>query len=62
MLSALMHEFRQALRALANRPAFSALVVGVLASGLTCVIFMLVMIDGFVMRPLPVPAAQDRDA
>ena len=55
MLSTLIHELRQALHALCARPAFSALVVGVLASGLACVIFMLVMIDGFVLRPLPFP-------
>jgi predicted permease len=53
MLSILFDELRQALRALVARPAFSALVVGVLASGLACVIFMLVMIDGFLIRPLP---------
>jgi len=55
MLSALIHELRQALRAVFARIWFSALVVGVLASGLACVIFMLVMINGFVLRPLPFP-------
>jgi len=55
MLSALTFELRQALRALASNPGFSALVVGVLASGLACVIFMLVMINGLVLRPLPFP-------
>jgi len=55
MVSTLIHELRQAVHALCARPAFSALVVGVLASGLACVIFMLVMIDGFVLRPLPFP-------
>jgi putative ABC transport system permease protein len=34
---------------------FSVLVVGVLASGLACVIFMLVMINGLILRPLPFP-------
>src|SRR6185295_2251529 len=55
MLSALIHELRQALRAVFARVWFSALVVGVLGSGLACVIFMLVMINGFVLRPLPFP-------
>lgn len=50
-----MYELRQALRTLASHPGFSALVVGVLASGLTCVIFMLVMINGLVLRQLPFP-------
>lgn len=52
----LLHEFRNALRSIAARPAFSALIVGVLAAGLACVIFMLVMVNGFVLRPLPFPA------
>jgi predicted permease len=55
MLTALVDELRHALRALANHPGFSALVVGVLASGLACVMFMLVMINGLVLRPLPFP-------
>jgi len=49
----LIHELRQAVRAIFARPAFSALVVGVLASGLACVVFMLAYLDGFVLRPLP---------
>jgi predicted permease len=53
MLSAIADELRHALRALANNPGFSALVIGVLASGLACVLFMLVMINGLVLRPLP---------
>jgi hypothetical protein len=53
MLSAIADELRRALRALANNPGFSALVIGVLASGLACVLFMLVMINGLVLRPLP---------
>jgi len=55
MWSAIADELRHALRALANHPGFSVLVIGVLASGLTCVIFMLVMINGLVLRPLPFP-------
>jgi putative ABC transport system permease protein len=55
MLSVLSYELRQALRSLAGHLAFSALVVGVLASGLACVMFMLVMINGLVLRPLPFP-------
>lgn len=52
-MTALFHELRQALRALALNPGFTALVVGVLASGMACVIFMLVMINGLILRPLP---------
>jgi predicted permease len=55
MLSALTYELRQSLRSLTSNLGFSALVVGVLASGLACVIFMLVMINGLVLRPLPFP-------
>jgi predicted permease len=55
----LMHELRQAVRAVLGRPAFSALVVGVLAAGLTCVVFMLAFLDGFVLRPLPFAAPDE---
>ena len=58
MLSIFLDELRQALRALAARPGFSVLVVGVLASGLACVIFMLTIVDGFALRPLPFPQPQ----
>ena len=51
----LLHELHQALRALVKNPGFSALVVAVLAAGLACVIFMLVMINGLVLKPLPYP-------
>jgi predicted permease len=49
-------ELKAAFRALIARSAFSALVVGVLVVGLACTMFMLVMITGFVIRPLPFPA------
>ena len=48
-----LHELRNAMRSIAARPAFSALIVGVLAAGLACVIFMLAVLDGFLIRPLP---------
>ncbi len=54
----LLHEFRNAARSIAARPAFSALIVGVLTAGLACVIFMLAMVNGFVLRPLPFPAPE----
>jgi len=50
---AFLAELRTAARTIAATPAFSALVIGVLASGLACVIFMLAMLDGFLIRPLP---------
>jgi predicted permease len=54
-MKVLLHELRQALRALTKNLGFSALVVAVLAAGLACVIFMLVMINGLVLKPLPYP-------
>jgi len=53
MTIGLLHEVRQAVRAICARPAFSALVIGVLAAGLGCVVFMLALLDGFALRPLP---------
>ncbi|GAA0719668.1 ADOP family duplicated permease [Dokdonella soli] len=52
-MNTLLKEFRNAARGILARPAFSALVVGVLGAGLACVIFMLSMLNGFVLRPLP---------
>lgn len=52
------HELKIAARGILARPAFSALVIGVLAAGLTCVIFMLAMINGFLLRPLPFAAPE----
>ncbi|MEZ5463170.1 ADOP family duplicated permease [Dokdonella sp.] len=57
-MNALIQEFRHALRGAIAQPAFSTLVVGVLAMGLACVIFMLIVIGSLVMRPLPFPDAQ----
>ncbi len=55
-MSFVIDETRNAIRGVAARPAFSTLVVGVLAAGLSCVIFMLAMLNGFVLRPLPFSA------
>lgn len=52
-MNAIVTELRHALRAICARPAFSALVIGVLGAGLACVVFMLAFVDGFVLRPLP---------
>ncbi|MGB4860578.1 MAG: ABC transporter permease, partial [Dokdonella sp.] len=52
-MSMILDETRNAIRGVVARPAFSLLVVGVLAAGLACVIFMLAMLNGFVLRPLP---------
>ena len=54
--AALRSETKAAFRVVASQPAFSALVVAVLGVGLGCTIFMLVMINTFVLRPLPFPA------
>ncbi|MEP7042521.1 MAG: ADOP family duplicated permease [Dokdonella sp.] len=50
---AFLAELKTAARSIATRPAFAALVIGVLAAGLACVIFMLAVLDGFLIRPLP---------
>ncbi len=54
-----IEELRAAFRAIIARSAFSALVVGVLGVGLACMMFMLVMLNGFVIRPLPFPAPDE---
>jgi len=54
----LIDEFKSALRGIAARPGFSALIVTVLGTGLACVIFMFVLVDVFVLRPLPFPEPQ----
>ena len=56
VIAAMRAELKAAFRAIANRPSFSALVVAVLGVGLACTIFMLVMVNTFVLRPLPFPA------
>ncbi|HSE12713.1 MAG TPA: ADOP family duplicated permease [Rudaea sp.] len=57
-MTVLLQELRHGARAILARPAFSALVVGVLAAGLACVVFMLALLDGFVLRPLPFAAPE----
>ena len=57
-MSIVLQELRYALRAVFANPGFSALVVGVLASGLACVVFMLAFLDGLVLRPLPFAAPE----
>jgi predicted permease len=51
-------ELRNAWYAIAARPAFSALVVGVLAIGLGCVLYVAGMVNGLVVRPLPYADAE----
>ncbi len=57
-MRALSDEMTQAIRSLVAQPGFSLLVIGVLASGLACVLFMLVMIHGLIIRPLPFAAPE----
>ncbi len=52
-MTALLHDLRDALRSTLKNPGFAALVVGVLGAGLACVIFMVTLLDGFILRPLP---------
>jgi putative ABC transport system permease protein len=49
----LLDDIRSSARALIRRPTFTALVVCVLGAGLACSIFMMAMLNGFVVRPLP---------
>lgn len=56
-MQAIRHELKQAVRSIIGQPGFSALVVGVLAVGLTAVIYALVAIDHMAIRPLPFPGA-----
>jgi len=55
----LLHELRRAGRAILARPAFSALVVSVLAAGLACAAFVFVLVDAMLLRPLPFPSPQN---
>jgi putative ABC transport system permease protein len=48
-----VRDLRSALRASIKNPGFAALVAGVLGAGLACVIFMLTLLDGLILRPLP---------
>ena len=57
-MNALLHEMRDASRGLLARPGFSILIVAVLAAGLACVLFMMVLVYGLVIRPLPFNAPE----
>jgi ABC-type antimicrobial peptide transport system permease subunit len=57
-VNAFFRDLKSAVRALLVRPAFSALVIGVLGCGLACVIFTLALLNGFILRPLPFPAPE----
>ncbi|HEV7490785.1 MAG TPA: ADOP family duplicated permease [Rhodanobacteraceae bacterium] len=52
-MNAILHDLRDAFRASLKHPGFAALIAGVLGAGLACVIFMLTLLDGFILRPLP---------
>lgn len=56
-MQAIVHELKQAIRSIIGQPGFSALVIGVLAVGLTAVIYALIAIDHIAIRPLPFPGA-----
>ncbi|MEZ5523145.1 MAG: hypothetical protein R3F08_16950, partial [Dokdonella sp.] len=57
-MQAIGHELKQATRTIASQPAFSLLLVGVLAAGLSAVIYMLIAIGSMIMRPLPFADAE----
>ena len=50
---ALLHDLRDALRSTSRIRASPRSLSGVLGAGLACVIFMLTLLDGFILRPLP---------
>lgn len=52
-MQAISHELKQAARSISAQPGFSLLVIGVLAAGLTAVIYMLIAIGSMIIRPLP---------
>ena len=54
----LIHDLRDALRTLARSPGFSAAVIVVLAIGMTGTIAMFTLIDGVLLRALPVSAEE----
>src|SRR5688500_8091531 len=54
----LLIELRNAWRGLRAKPAFSGLVIGVLAIGLGCVLYVAGMINGFIIQPLPFHAPE----
>lgn len=54
----LLMELRNAWRGLRAKPAFSGLVIGVLAIGLGCVLYVAGMINGLIVEPLPFHAPE----
>jgi putative ABC transport system permease protein len=54
----IVHAFRHAGRRLLARPAYSALSIGVLGLGLGAMLFMLGLVNGLILQPMPFP---DRD-
>lgn len=57
-LNATINELGNAWRSVASRPAFSGLVVLVLAAGLGCVLYVAGMMNGLMVRPLPFAAPE----
>ena len=51
-------EWRNGLRQLVRRPGHSALIIAVLAVGLGATLFVLVVIDALVLRPMPFPDSE----
>lgn len=52
-MTVFVQEIKNAARGVVASPGFSALVIGVLGVGLACVLFVMVIIDGMLLRPLP---------
>jgi predicted permease len=58
-MNSITREFRPALRTLFARPGHSLLVTCVLAVGLACAVFLFVLVDAMLLRPLPFRAPQE---
>jgi len=56
--SALAQDVRFAIRSLARRPAYSVIVVAILALGIGAVTTIFGVVDGILLRPLPYPGAE----
>ena len=55
MIDTLLHDVRDAVRALTRSPGYSVLVLGTMALGIAATTAVYSVIDGVILRPLPFP-------